>query len=265
MTDEKNSVDSDSHHIARALKTAVPEVPRRRVLQTLGVLGAAKLAGCLDMEDGEDEGGQLGGSPAESASDEETELEMDANIAQLIERHDEQLANKSYTLDITLNGEGTDPETTKQIEYSKETEPNRVVSLVTESTVDDGVETFKHFFAPQFQAVELLLDDGTNLAAQINLPASVLEITGGSIFDTYLLGASIADPEETEHEATSEPVGLYDVDFHRGMDLQEGEIAVGSDGIIRMFRLEWLGDDGIPRWIELTTHDVDATTIDTPV
>ena len=262
MNKNKRSDNKASGSVRKEIKASVPEVSRRELFQTLGVLGAVKLAGCSDEDDTEEE--RSDDLSTDPDSDEEPELEMDANIAQLIENHDQELSDKSYTLDINLNGESTDPEARKQIEYLKETDQQRVVSLATESTVDDGVETFKHYFTPELQAIELSLEDGTSSASRIELPTSVLEITGGSIFDKFLLGASIAEPEDVTYEEIDETVQMYDVEFHRGMDLQRGEIAVDSDGIIRMFELEWLGEDDVSRWIELMTTDIGRTNVEIP-
>jgi hypothetical protein len=252
-TAENNHNQTQIEELAQDTET---KTTRRRVCQALSVLGSASLAGCNWLGSTEDPTV----TPTESErSTTRTPGSVAPNIATLIETHVETLAGQSYSIDMGLQAPGTSPDIKKEIGYQRSASGQPFVSMKEVSTIDDGVEALTHYFSPDLHGVKIGFADGSSNAAGLDIATQVLEITGASVFDEFLLGAAIS-----EQETDGESVTRYSLDSHRRVNLTAGALSVGSDGIIRHFRMEWRGPDGISRWVEADTYDVGTTEVDIP-
>lgn len=142
--------------------------------------------------------------------------------------------------------------------------PRASVALVSESTASDGINRFLHYISPDVRTVENELRDGSGSTVDMGAPDSVPKMTGAMIYDEFLLGAGLADPYEQEVESLEEPVEVYEIEVHRRLNFEHGQIFVSSDGVIQAFELEWVDDTDTKRWIEVKMDDIDATVVDNP-
>lgn len=234
------------------------DTSRRRVCQALAVIGTTSLAGCsgfLDQSGSPTPSSQAGtGTPVKSAAD----------INTLIQEHIEAVSDRSYTVNMELQGSGSDPDIKKVLEYLRSSSGRPLVSLTEVSTIDDGVESLTHFFAPDIHGVQIGFVDGTTNSAALDISSRVLEITGASVFREYLVGAAVDEPEEVTDTATGQTLESYPVRAHSRYDFDEGVVAVGPEGVIQRFRLDWTDDDGVQRWVVAETSDVGTTEVEWP-
>lgn len=232
------------------------DTTRRRVCQAASVLGITSLAGC-SMLSGDDSTPSDDAQPVKNETEES--VPSAADIDALIDEHVAQIEGKSYTVDVELQGPGTDTTIKKQINYKRSASGEPFVSLREVSTIDDGVESLTHYFGPDLHGVEIGFADGSRNAAALDVASEVLTITGASIFQEYLVGAAVAEPTET-----SDGLEKYPVRAHSRYEFDTGFVTVGPDDVIRQFRLEWTDSNGIERWIEANSYDVGSTAIEKP-
>lgn len=263
MTDNDTSNGPASEpHVDEGVYQSVEELTddadtdttRRRLCQALSVLGATSLAGCggLVGDDGREGSGGPAGVPSA------------ANMNDLIEGHIAAIGGRSYTLGVELQGSKTDPGIKKEIEYLRSTSGEPFVSLTEVSTIDDGVESLTHYFGPDLHGVDIGFVDGTSNTAALDISTRVIEITGASVFDRFLVGAAVEEPTATTAEDTGEELDRYEIKAHQRYDLDRGFVAVDAADMIRRFRLDWTDGAGVGRWVDVEIYDVGSTEVDVP-
>lgn len=249
--------DADQTAAESVTEDADTDTSRRRVCQALAVLGVSSLAGCSALD-------QAGSPTTGTQAGTSTSVPSAADIDTLIQDHIEAVSGRSYTVNMELQGSGSDPDIKKVIEYLRSSSGRPLVSLTEVSTIDDGVESLTHFFAPDTHGVQIGFVDGTTNSAALDISSRVLEITGESVFREYLIGAAVDDPEEVTDTATGQTLESYPVHAHSRYDFDEGVVVVGPEGVIQRFRLDWTDDDGVHRWVVAETSDVGTTEVDRP-
>lgn len=265
--DDRRDEPADTPHVDEAVCRSTKELTddadtdttRRRLCQALSVLGATSLAGCEgfggDAGGGSGDGGTTGTPTAVSSA---------ADMDDLIEDHVAVIGGQSYTVGVELQGASTDPEIKKEIEYLRSTSGESYVSLTEVSTIDDGVESLTHYFAPDLHGVDIGFVDGTSNAAALDISTCVIEITGASVFDRFLVGAAVEEPTTTTVEDTGEELDRYEIKAHQRYDLDHGFVAVDATDVIRQFRIDWTDDAGVGRWVDTEIYDVGSTVVDVP-
>lgn len=265
MEGEHNLSDDGSSELPRPIEAlsriAKTDISRRRVCQVFGIAGASSLAGCGDQESQLKETEQPSNSNTPVAR---SDVEMDPNITGLIEEHTAQLAGLSYTVGLEYQGANTAPDITKQFEYLREAGRDAPVAIIEESTSNDGVSDMLHYLDSNLRAVEIALENGSRSATELGAPTTIPEITGAVVYDEFLLGAELSEPDERQGESTDNRVIVYGIETHRRLDLDEGEVEVNSDGVIQSFELSWRDNNENRRWIEVEIRDIGVTTVETP-
>lgn len=260
--DNSQGIGSEiSESLSELYHDADTDVSRRRICQSLGVIGVLNLAGCGGREsqpENPEDTSTSDGPPSRS------EVEMSPNIASLIANHNEQLDGTDYTINIEYQGPSTGSDVSKQLTYLRESGSNASVALVSESTATDGINQFIHYISADTRTVEVELRDGSGSTIDMGVPDSVPTMTGSTVYDEYLLGAGLAEPYEQEMDSLEEPVNVYEIEVHRRLDIEQGKIIVSPDGVIQAFELEWVDDNDTMRWIEVETDDIGATVVDNP-
>ncbi|RQG89577.1 hypothetical protein [Natrarchaeobius chitinivorans] len=234
------------------------KISRRRACHIFGMIGSVSLAGCGDAE-----------PAADSTATPETvtsrnEVEMDPNIATLIESHVTRLEDESHSLTVSVDRGEPGNAVSKTVRYLRESGPESRRKLIDRSTADDGIEAVSHYMGSDYQAVEIDLEDGTQAVAELDPPTDLLELTGAELFDELLLGATVGDPTEREAETRNEPLTAYEIDTHRRLDLHRGEVIVDGDGVIQSFEMEWDNPDGLLHSISVTVNEIGTTEVDGP-
>ena len=236
------------------------DITRRRLCQALSALGATSLAGCNSP--GGDGGG--GGGNGQITSATPTPIPSAADMDDLIDAHVAAIRGQSYTIGAELQGGGTDPDIKKEIEYLRSTTGEPFVSLTEVSTIDDGVESLTHYFTPDFHGVDIGFVDGTSNAESLDISTRVIEITGASVFDRFLVGAAVEEPTTRTSEDTGEEFERYQIKAHRKYDLDRGFVVVDTADVIRRFRLDWTDGNGIERWVDAEIYDIGSTDVNIP-
>ncbi len=185
-------------------------------------------------------------------------------MGDLIDGHVDAIGGQSYTVAVELQGSGSDPDIKKKIEYLRSMSGKPFVSLTEVSTIDDGVESLTHYFTPDLHGVDIGFIDGTSNAAALDISSRVIEITGASVFDRFLVGAAVEEPESTTADESGEIHDRYEIRAHGRYDLDQGFVTVDQNDVIRRFRLEWTDSDGIGRWVDAEIDDVGSTQVDIP-
>ena len=241
------------------------DIHRRRVVQALGVLGGASIAGCMGDE-GED--------PPESGNEYEDKIKVESDesttddpieelrASELISAHNQAISGVSYTVDVTLQGEETDPDTIKEITYQRDGAGQLVVSVEEVSTIDDGVGGLQQIFTPDTQYTRIELDTGEELTAETDhgdLSDYVpIQITGSSLFRRFLGGATFRLTSGSESEEYSTEYRIVD---HNRFDGIVGNIVIRDSDIIEEFNLEWKDSISVDRWIVFSLSDVGTTSV----
>lgn len=262
-SDDEAIASSDLDQSKELIEDADTETSRRRVCQALGVLATTALAGCGSLNDDTIPGGGATTNGSGGASATMTTVSSAADMGDLITAHVAQIEGQSYTVTAELQGTGSNPTIKKEIEYKRSTSGRPFVSLTEVSTIEDGVESLTHYFASDFQGIEIGFEDGTKNAGSLDVPRDILVITGESIFQEFLTGAAVAEPDEVTGDS-GEIHEEYSIKAHQGFDFKSGVVVVGPNDLIRRFRLEWIDSENVERWVDAEIYDVGSTEIDRP-
>lgn len=254
--------------------TTEDEIKRRRVCEALTVLGGVALAGCSGDEQSEETDPQTA-EPTATPDDEDSltvtsdeDGVSELSPVELITDHNSAIAGQSYTIDIELQDEASDPDVVKELTYKRSAGGDATVSLEEIATIDDGVSDLTQVFTPDEQYTVVTLDSGETLTSTMDTRELTdyisIEITGSSVFLEFLAGATIAPIDETEPGDEAPYPGEYELRDHRQLSSVSGSLRIRDTGVIDTFSLEWVDDEQHTRWMDVELSNIGDTDVRLP-
>jgi len=254
MDENKKKSKEDPRSRTEISSLAKLTTTRRNIL---GIVGISAIAGCSDTDSDETDHSEI----SEPADGEDTPTESVINPAKVISQHSNQLPNLSYSFTLNYQGEDSTPESEQQIEYRYD--GDGLAELNRETTIDDGVEGLAQLYSASSVVANVSFENRDPITVKLRDTEDTHEkLTGESIFDYYLPGAIFDESHEEEASGNDGDVTVYEITTHRSYDLLEGILKVDNEGLIKLFKFEWLDSQSEEHWIEFDLTDVGETSID---